>query len=602
MKKRLSLLLAAIMGASVAVSVAGCGSSYSDEIDWDVDLSKPIEINALYPDTGLADFESGNNDTAKIIEKTTGYKVHYSQLVGTGDTDVDNALTERTQYHIMKLTSAQYTPYLEQDAFLDLTDLLKNTESGRKLYELIDLMPYGWDSVTYTNKAGKTGIYAIPDFGYCVMEDSALVWNTAHLKAIGHVDENGDVIIPETLSDVTETLLALQDYYGSDTNYHAFGIPGSNSVRVTPLMCAFNCPLEFYVDDEGKVQLYVYDESCNDYVNYMQMYKQQKLLSDSWQNSTASDLCLKFANEQVSCVYMTYWWVTPLINAIVEQGVFAEKYGYENTYDSLHDEAVVWNTRVRGDGDWSNGEISYTAPNQEKAMMHGGNDGVSYYTVIPYYMAKDALYIIDFLAKKLENFATYYGGEEGVHWNKVDAPAGAPEYDPSDPFCMLPYEDYKNKIIYMRPYEYEYQGETVKGGGYWIQLTDRYIEQIVNNSQFCNGTNPVEAEVLFHLRETGFDAWQVTVPMDDSIITNPMTMAPPFEWWSPVNIASRTKALRGLASAIDARSGVAADSLDITRASLLETFTRVNGVKYYYWSEDISNEMTEWYNTVKLGK
>lgn len=90
------------------------------------------------------------------------------------------------------------------------------------------------------------------------------------------MDENGDVIIPETLSDVTETLLALQDYYGSDTNYHAFGIPGSNSVRVTPLMAAFNCPLEFYVDDEGKVQLYVYDDSFDQYVNYMQIYKQQK--------------------------------------------------------------------------------------------------------------------------------------------------------------------------------------------------------------------------------------------------------------------------------------------------------------------------------------
>ena len=84
MKKRLSLLLAGIMSASVFISATGCKDSYSDEIDWDVDLSKPIEINALYPDTGIADFESGNNDTAKIIEETTGYKVNYSQLVGTG--------------------------------------------------------------------------------------------------------------------------------------------------------------------------------------------------------------------------------------------------------------------------------------------------------------------------------------------------------------------------------------------------------------------------------------------------------------------------------------------------------------------------------------
>ena len=366
-------------------------------------------------------------------------------------------------------------------------------------------------------------------------------------------------------------------------------------MRVNPILSAFDCPLEFGLDDDGNIQLYIYDESYDLYTEYMYNLKQQKILSDSWQNSSSDKICSDFASENNSCVYLSYWWVTPLVNAIVTQGKLAQVAGISNDYQTVHDEAIVWNTRVRGDGT-SNSVV------QEKARMQGGDDGVSYYTVIPYYMAENAVYIIDFLAKKLEHFAEYYGGLEGEHWVKVDAPEGAPEFDPDNPTEILAYEDYKEKIIYMRPYSYEYNGETVTGGGYWIQLTDRYIEQIVDNSQYCNGTNSVVAEVLFHLRETGFDAWQVTVPMDETIITNPMSMMPPFKYWSNVNILSRTKALRGIASAIDTRSGTVKAALDITRQSLKETYARVSGVTYYYWSDDISKEMTDWYKNVKLAR
>jgi len=39
----------------------------------------------------------------------------------------------------------------------------------------------------------------------------------------------------------------------------------------------------------------------------------------------------------------------------------------------------------------------------------------------------------------------------------------------------------------------------------------------------------------------------------------------------------------------------------VTRQALLTTYKKgSDGERYYYWSEEISNEMTEWYNNVKL--
>lgn len=592
MKKRsIACLLAGCMLSGALIGAAGCGEAYTANINWDVDLSNPIDLKGLYPDTGMTGF--GQDHTAEIIEDTTGYHIEYYEVSdGNADNEINNILSTQGEYHFMKLTEAQYHPYLEGGTFLDLTELLEKTESGRKLYELIDLMDYGWDAATYVDSNGESHIYGIPDFGYCVMDDQALVWNTNHLIEVGYVNEDGTARLPETLGEVTDALTKMQEKYGAEnSNYHAFGLGGSNSVRINPIMSAFGCPLEFYVDDDGNIQQYVFDESITRYVTYMNGLREAGILSDSWQQSSAEDICAKFATELNSCVYVSYWWVTPLINAVVAQGRLAAAAGVENTYQVAHDELIAWQLRVRGDGT-SNSDV------QEKAMLQGDDAGVSYYTVIPFYMAENAVYIIDFLAKKLEHFAEFYGGLEGVDWNKVDPPAGAEAYYEDGDYGYQQYENYTDKIIYLRPYSYEFNGQTITGGGYWVQLTQNYIDYIVDNSQYCNGTNSVVANVLFHMRETGFDAWQVAIPMDDTIIRNPMTMMPPMEHWAPISILSRTTALRGLASAID--SSNPASALDITRQSMQQRSVNVNGVRYYYWSDDIVAEMTEWYNNVKL--
>ena len=580
LKKNISLAIALVLTASCIGLSAGCGEVYEESVDWSVDLNDKITIKALFPETGMHAF--GTDRTAQLIEQATGYKTNYREVAdGSADNEINSILSTQGQYHILKLTEAQYHPYVEQDAFLDLTPFLENTESGRILYQLIDLMPYGWDAVRYTKEDGTTGIYGIPDFGYTVMEDTALVWNTQHLDAIGWYDDHDSV--PQTIGELTEALTQLQSHFGTDKDYHALGIGGANMCDINPIMAAFDCPLFFCVDEDGKIQKDVYNEAFTGYVKYMNTLRKNEIISASWQSAESASICSMFANEKSSCVYLSYWWIQPLCNTIVNSKL-AQKYGMENTYDAAHDEIIEWNTRIRGDG--TNGSV-----NQKKARYLGDDAGIGYYTVIPFYMAKDALYIIDYLSKKLQNFSLFYGGEEGVDWTVIDPPADGKE-------------DFANDIIYMKPWSYTLETEdgtvTKSGGGKWIKLTKSYIDNIVNNSMYCTGTNSIEAKVLFHLRETGFDAWPVGVEKDETIITNPMGMMPILEHWAPISILSRTYAKRGLAGAIDAADPER--TINITRQGLREKSAKKNGVKYYYWSDDIVNEMTEWYNRVKLGK
>ncbi|MDE7296511.1 MAG: hypothetical protein K2N84_04520, partial [Clostridia bacterium] len=160
MKKAAAIFMAGIMGLGMVGALAGCGGGDElgditfeeidpfergtgrddDLINWDADTSKPITIDGLYPEMGLGGLDVATSDTAKIIEKTTGYKVEYKEIVGTGDDQVRKDIMKKEKHNFMKLTSAQFTEQLESKTFLDLTGLLCKTPQGRKIKELIGLM------------------------------------------------------------------------------------------------------------------------------------------------------------------------------------------------------------------------------------------------------------------------------------------------------------------------------------------------------------------------------------------------------------------------------------------------------------------------------
>ena len=606
MKKTISLVLAASVFMGVTAAFSGCGQLYTADINWDVDLTTPIELKGLFPASGMGSF--GNDDTSKIIEEETGYKVVYQELGESSmENDVNNFLINREPFNFMKLNDGCYTPYLD-GTFLDLTELLEKTPEGKVLYQLIDLMDYGWDSVKYTDSEGQTHIYAIPDFGYVNMIDTALVWNTNHLAQIGFEAKYGHAL-PETLSEVTWAFEALQEKFGSNKSYHAFGVPGAASAEVNPLTGCFEVPYQFYVDDNGKIQPKNFSENMTDYVLYMNYLRNKDILSQNWNGSSATNASQLFADELHSCIYISYWNVTALVNAIVAKGNIAATMGVENTFQNIHDDAIAWTLRIRGDGyTFENAGKTVSCKNQEKAKLPGDGGGVSYYTVIPAYMAENARHVINYLAKKMEAFAAFFGGREGTHWNVIDAPAGAPlaaDYTEENDAEYTKYEDFSKKICFVRPYSYSYtdgrSGEektvTVSEAGKWIQLTDRYVSQIADNSQYCTGTSAVAAKVYCHLHELGFNAWYYCENFadPDEWIGNPMYMSPVMKLWGPVNILSRSFLLTGVESSINAPDPLA--SLDLNRKSVLKQKVKKNNVTYYYWSDEVSEEMTAWYNS-----
>ncbi len=641
MKKILSITVASLMLLSGAAAFAGCGELYTAEIDWDVDLSQPVELRGFFPETAMNTF--GKDDTADIIQKATGYKMNYEEMGTNADQDVANVLNERQPFDILKLTQAQFHPYLEDGTFLDLTELLTTTPQGRTLYQLIDLMEYGWDSVTYTDEDGNDHIYGIPDFGFVCMTDSALIWNMDHLDEIGFAAK-WNKATPETMEELTWAFEELQKHFGTNNDkYHAFIIPGKNSCEVSQIKSAFEVPWNFYLDENNKIQQYVFSPNVDRYVTYMNGLFKQGVLSEAWQAEIQANANQKFAQELGSCIYIPYWQLTPLINAMIAQdknngGQIAKKMGIANTYESLKENAIRWSTRIRGDG--TNGSVD-----QEVARLEGDPGGVSYYTVIPAHSAARALYVIDYLAKKLESFASLYAGVEGTHWNKLqpgdkgncdpswatdpvglsaDAPK-AEDYTEENDALYTQYENQKEKIIFVRPYKYSYvkytnkdpaagnkldtenmneETVTVEGGGFWCQLTPRYLKQIADNSQYCTGTNSVVAKSLFHLRETGFDAWQVADPEGVGRIHDPMFMSPPTKLWSPVSILSRTLLKDGLAAAINADDCIKKlnSAREQARKKSVKKETKEGTVLYYYWSDAISDEMTAWYNQVKVDR
>ena len=59
---------------------------------------------------------------------------------------------------------------------------------------------------------------------------------------------------------------------------------------------------------------------------------------------------MAFAQEQHSCIYINYWSITSLVNGIVAYKQIAKKMGVDNTFQNMHDKAIAWTLRIRGDG------------------------------------------------------------------------------------------------------------------------------------------------------------------------------------------------------------------------------------------------------------
>ena len=56
-------------------------NKYNKQINLNVDLDEKIELNALFPNSGMDNSSFANGWTTKYFEEKTGYKVNYSQAI-----------------------------------------------------------------------------------------------------------------------------------------------------------------------------------------------------------------------------------------------------------------------------------------------------------------------------------------------------------------------------------------------------------------------------------------------------------------------------------------------------------------------------------------
>ncbi len=639
MKKAISIVLAALMLGSAGVLAScnlgdynktptgdghdhtvdenddnlcdNCGEEILAGVNWNVDFENPAPLKGLYPLSGVKNF--GDDDTTQIIEEKTGYDITYDELGATNvGSDISKILISKAQYDYMKLDGGSFAFYLD-GTFLDLTHLLKHTPEGRVLYQLIDLTPHGWDSVKYTDDAGVEHIYGIPGFAYVTMNNTALIWNTQHLKAIGFPEKYGHDL-PETLSEVDWALDMLQNTYGAkNSSYHALGVPGAASAIIEQLACPFEVPNQFYLDENGMIQRYEYSPNMTDYIYYMNYLFNKGIISKDWNTSSAATMQQLFAEELHSCASVSYWGLTSFVDAIVSKGQVAKANGFENTFDNIHDKAIAWTLRIRGDGfkfTAADG-TEVTCKDQEQAVLRGDPYNTGAFVVIPYYMRKNARYVIDFVAKMLEIDMELYGGVEGRHWEKIATPQGAPapeDYTKERDSEYSAFESFKDYTVFIRPCSYSYtdgrSGEEklveVKKSGMWIRLNERYLNNVVGNSQYGLGTNSVLGNVSCHFQEMAFNAWYYCDPnpAPGAYINNPMAMMPPLRLWNQVSNVAPSYLITGLEGAIGNGKDPMSE-LTKYREGAKKRYASKNGVKYYYWGDEVSNELTDWYNANK---
>ncbi|MDE5896702.1 MAG: extracellular solute-binding protein [Clostridia bacterium] len=540
MKKPFIVFTAALLAASIALPLAGCAGINLDNavIDLDVDVTqnRPT-LKGLYPNSGMSDDLFQNSITAKQLEKITGYKVSYSQITsGNEEQAVGTALLDPDTYSFVKCGRGSFDQYVVNDAFLDLTDALKTYAPD--LLEVID--DDLWEACTYNGK-----IYAIPEYGFGYMQDNALIFNKKHLEAVGITK------VPETLTEFTDAVHALQDKYGANPNYNAFAMAGSDA-ELSIISSTFEMPCEFYEDEDGQVKNYIFSEKTKNYYQYMnEEIFMKNCIPASWTTAQADKVMAWFVNEEISVAHLPYWYVQSLCDSMA-----ATNSAYADSAAAR--EAIVWQTRIKGDG-------SYGSIVQEKGRMRGIGD-VGYMIAIPEQSVDVAPYALDWMNTKItdENYKAFLLGEEGVSYEIIDA-ANVQEGD-------IGIEEDDGSTTYYR-------------------LLEKYAE-VQQNSMYTTGGNPAMGRKYWPLREASYDCWPILLPVeeDDLMITSVIAKCPCLPEWSGNSIRARSTIITGAQQMINATNKNDRTSLETILTNLQKSFNDK------YWTKSCAEQVQTWYD------
>lgn len=396
MKRILALILFVVLLSTSMFTLASCkkpdgGNTAGDEINYDIDLAQKPTLQVLMPNSGKSIDAVNTSSNATLIESLTGYKVTYTQLPTDAATTLSTIFMDKTPYHAMKLTKDQFSDYVKDDLLVDITDALSVFAPDI----LANISAESWEVVTVDGR-----IYGIPERASSDNIENPIVLNYDLMLQLG-LDE------PETLDEFTEVLEAMTEYLGK---------PALTFDMNTPLVYAISAAFGIYSywqEYDGEVLFYMNAPRYKEYVEYMNDLYGRGLIDQEVSTNEAANCNTRFVNGfkansegAKAGAYATSLWSVPAIVTALESN------------------GIIDATQANGELDQYLYYVRALKENKGDAEKVYRSSGYTYITAIPYYMAAEAGYALDWMNSKIkdteteDNFRQMVIGEEGTHWTQ----------------------------------------------------------------------------------------------------------------------------------------------------------------------------------------
>ena len=396
MKRILALILFVVLLSTSMFTLASCkkpdgGSTGGDEINYDIDLAQKPELQVLMPNSGKGIDAVNSSSNATLIESLTGYKVTYTQLPTDAATTLSTIFMDKTPYHAMKLTKDQFSDYVKDDLLVDLTDALSVFAPDI----LANISAESWEVVTVDGR-----IYGIPERASSDNIENPIVLNYDLMLKLG-LDE------PETLDEFTAVLEAMTAELGK---------PALTFDMNTPLVYAISAAFGIYSywqEYDGEVLFYMNAPRYKEYVEYMNDLYSRGLIDQEVSTNDAANCNTRFVNgfkansdgAKAGAYATSLWSVPAIVNALQSNG-------------------IIDATQANGELDQYLYYVRALKENKGDAEKVYRSSGYTYITAIPYYMAENAGYALDWMNSKIkdteteDNFRQMVIGNEGEHWTQ----------------------------------------------------------------------------------------------------------------------------------------------------------------------------------------
>ena len=398
MKKIVSLILCMAMILSACFAFASCrkDEKSGDDINYDIDLTQKPQLNILMPNSGKSIDAVNSSPNALLIEQLTGYKATYTQLPAADAAKVLNTeLMDKKPYDAMKLTKDQFSDLVNQDLLVDITDALEVFAPDL----LANISKESWEVVTVDGR-----IYGIPERASSDNIENPIILNYDLLLTL-------NLDVPETLDEFTAVLKAMTEYLGK---------PALTFDRYTPLVYAISSAFgiysfwqEYEVNGEKQVLFYMNAPRYKEYVEYMNDLFNRGLIDQEVSTNEAANCNTRFVNGfkansegAKAGAYATSLWSVPAIVTALESN------------------GIIDATQANGELDQYLYYVRALKENKGDAEKVYRSSGYTYITAIPYYMAAEAGYALDWMNSKIkdteteDNFRQMVIGEEGTHWTQ----------------------------------------------------------------------------------------------------------------------------------------------------------------------------------------